>query len=52
VRGSYANAPAGAVETAFHCAVTLKDTITPHMLRRSKAEVQAQISLPGREEQV
>jgi DNA excision repair protein ERCC-6 len=40
------------VEAAFRCACVLRDTIQPNMLRRAKSDVQAQIQLPERDEQV
>eukprot|EP00730_Choanoeca_flexa_P003882 TRINITY_DN11532_c0_g1_i2.p1 TRINITY_DN11532_c0_g1~~TRINITY_DN11532_c0_g1_i2.p1 ORF type:complete len:1223 (+),score=289.37 TRINITY_DN11532_c0_g1_i2:178-3669(+) len=51
-QGSFANAQPTQVEAAYKCACMLRDTIKPYMLCRSKAEVQLQIQLPAREEQV
>lgn len=51
-QGSYANATEIQVETAYKCACMLRDTINPYLLRRSKSEVQTQIKLPPRHEQV
>ncbi len=50
--GSYVNASKEAVEVAYQCAVTLRETISAHLLQRQKKDVQSQIQLPGREEQV
>lgn len=52
MQGSYANANDSQVRTAFHCACVLRDTIAPYILHRSKDDVQAQIDLPPRKEQV
>lgn len=52
VQGSFRNASTAAVQTAYRCACVLRDTIQPYLLRRSKASVMAQISLPDRNEQV
>jgi len=52
VQGSYANASEIQVETAYKCACVLRDTIDPYLLRRAKSEVQTQIQLPERHEQV
>lgn len=38
------------VSTAYKCAVMLRDIIAPYLLRRRKADVNAQ--LPGKTEQV
>ena len=38
--------------TALSVATTLKNVITPYLLRRSKDEVQSHISLPNKTEQV
>jgi hypothetical protein len=38
------------VSTAFRCAITLRDLINPYLLRRKKADVNA--DLPNRTEQV
>uniref|UniRef100_A0A061RWX5 DNA excision repair protein ERCC-6 n=2 Tax=Tetraselmis sp. GSL018 TaxID=582737 RepID=A0A061RWX5_9CHLO len=48
--GGYTNASALQVSTAYQCAVTLRDLISPYLLRRRKDDVQAQ--LPSRKEQV
>lgn len=40
------------VQTAFKCASVLRDTINPYLLRRMKADVKANLSLPDKNEQV
>ena len=51
-QGGYANASRVEVETGFKCAVMLRDTISPYMLRRMKADVQSHLNLPSKSEQV
>ncbi|XP_065352951.1 DNA excision repair protein ERCC-6-like [Cloeon dipterum] len=51
-QGGYANASEVQVATAFHCALTLKETIKPYLLRRMKADVKNHIMLPPKNEQV
>ena len=48
--GGYANASQQQVVTAFRCATTLKDLISPFLLRRMKVDVD--IRLPTKTEQV
>eukprot|EP00026_Physarum_polycephalum_P000777 Phypoly_transcript_00778.p1 GENE.Phypoly_transcript_00778~~Phypoly_transcript_00778.p1 ORF type:complete len:1043 (+),score=239.81 Phypoly_transcript_00778:241-3129(+) len=48
--GGYANATPVQVQTAYKCAVALRDLINPYMLRRMKADVLK--SLPKKTEQV
>ncbi|KAK3256126.1 hypothetical protein CYMTET_34722 [Cymbomonas tetramitiformis] len=48
--GGYANASQLQVSTAYRCAVVLKDMVTPYLLRRLKADVNA--NLPKKTEQV
>uniref|UniRef100_A0AAQ4NZF0 DNA excision repair protein ERCC-6 n=1 Tax=Gasterosteus aculeatus aculeatus TaxID=481459 RepID=A0AAQ4NZF0_GASAC len=50
--GGYSNASAVQVQTAFKCACVLRDTINPYLLRRMKADVKANLSLPDKNEQV
>lgn len=50
--GGYANATELQITTAYKCATILKDTITPYLLRRMKADIQSHISLPDKNEQV
>lgn len=50
--GGYANANRVEVETGYQCAVLLRDTISPYLLRRMKADVKNHLSLPGKSEQV
>lgn len=40
------------VQTAFKCASVLRDSINPYLLRRMKADVKANLSLPDKNEQV
>lgn len=40
------------VQTAFKCASVLRDTINPYLLRRMKADVKNNLSLPDKNEQV
>lgn len=40
------------VQTAFKCACVLRDSINPYLLRRMKADVKANLSLPDKNEQV
>ncbi|RDX94043.1 Protein CHROMATIN REMODELING 8 [Mucuna pruriens] len=42
--GGYANASPLQVSTAYRCAVVLRDLIMPYLLRRMKADVNAQLS--------
>lgn len=51
-RGSYTNATNLEVQTAYKCACVLRDTISPYLLRRAKSDVQDQLGLPPRNEQV
>ncbi|KAL8224966.1 hypothetical protein R6Q57_017523 [Mikania cordata] len=48
--GGYANASPLQVSTAYRCAVVLRDLIMPYLLRRMKADVNAQ--LPAKTEHV
>ena len=48
--GGYVNASKLQVQTAFKCAVVLRDLIAPYLLRRRKADVNTQ--LPKKTEQV
>ncbi|XP_026820566.1 DNA excision repair protein ERCC-6-like [Rhopalosiphum maidis] len=50
--GGYANATELQITTAYKCATILKDTISPYLLRRMKADIQSHISLPDKSEQV
>ena len=50
--GGYANASSVQVATAVKCATVLKDTISPYLLRRMKADVKQHIALPDKNEQV
>lgn len=51
-QGGYANATEFQEATALEIAKALKTLITPYMLRRTKAEVQENINLPEKNEQV
>lgn len=51
-QGGYANATEYQEATALEIAKALKQIITPYMLRRTKAEVQDNIKLPEKNEQV
>lgn len=48
--GGYANASSIQVQTAYKCAMVLRDLIDPYLLRRVKADVD--INLPDKTEQV
>jgi DNA excision repair protein ERCC-6 len=48
--GGYANASQFQVQTAYRCAVALRDLITPYLLRRMKKDVLS--DLPSKTEQV
>ena len=50
--GGYSNASTVQVATAFRCATILRDTISPYLLRRMKADVKTHINLPEKNEQV
>ncbi|KAL2083082.1 hypothetical protein ACEWY4_020855 [Coilia grayii] len=50
--GGYANATPVQVQTAYKCACVLRDSINPYLLRRMKADVKANLSLPDKNEQV
>ncbi|KAM6415921.1 DNA excision repair protein ERCC-6 [Rhynochetos jubatus] len=50
--GGYCNASAVQVKTAYKCACVLRDTINPYLLRRMKADVKMNLSLPDKNEQV
>uniref|UniRef100_A0A8P4KE98 DNA excision repair protein ERCC-6 n=1 Tax=Dicentrarchus labrax TaxID=13489 RepID=A0A8P4KE98_DICLA len=50
--GGYSNASPVQVQTAFKCASVLRDTINPYLLRRMKADVKDNLSLPDKNEQV
>ncbi|PIK45448.1 putative DNA excision repair protein ERCC-6 [Apostichopus japonicus] len=51
-QGGYANATSVQVQTAYKCACVLRDTINPYLLRRMKVDVQQNIQLPSKNEQV
>ena len=51
-QGGYSNASRVEVETGFKCATVLRDTISPFLLRRMKADVKAHLNLPNKSEQV
>ena len=51
-QGSYVNASENMVRMAYECAVALRDTIAPYLLRRSKKDVGSQLDLPTRAEEV
>jgi DNA excision repair protein ERCC-6 len=50
LQGGYTHASAAQVERGFKCAVLLKNLISPHILRRTKADVK--IDIPGKTERV
>ncbi|XP_050504350.1 DNA excision repair protein ERCC-6-like [Diabrotica virgifera virgifera] len=52
LQGGFTNSTPMQEATALSVASTLKDLITPYMLRRTKNEVQHHISLPNKTEQV
>ncbi|XP_055342313.1 DNA excision repair protein ERCC-6-like [Paramacrobiotus metropolitanus] len=52
IQGSRETASDLQVQTAFVCATSLKDSISPYLLRRSKVDVKASIQLPSKNEQV
>ncbi|KAG5895534.1 hypothetical protein JTB14_010678 [Gonioctena quinquepunctata] len=52
LQGGFSNSTPMQEATAQSVATTLKSLITPHMLRRTKNEVQHHISLPNKSEQV
>uniref|UniRef100_A0A1Y1KDE8 DNA repair and recombination protein RAD54-like n=1 Tax=Photinus pyralis TaxID=7054 RepID=A0A1Y1KDE8_PHOPY len=52
MQGGYTNATPMQEATALSVATALKDLISPHLLRRSKKEVQKYIHLPNKSEQV
>ena len=49
-QGAYANASDFKVQAAYQCSLVLRDLIRPHLLRRTKADVQ--LNLPNKSEQV
>ncbi|EEC08769.1 DNA excision repair protein ERCC-6, putative, partial [Ixodes scapularis] len=49
-QGGYSNATD--VQTAYKCASVLRDTIKPYLLRRMKDDVQCNLQLPKKNEQV
>ncbi|XP_064636661.1 DNA excision repair protein ERCC-6-like [Lineus longissimus] len=51
-QGGYSNATQVQVQTAYKCACVLRDTINPYLLRRMKADVQSNLNLPKKSEQV
>ncbi|CAN8003300.1 unnamed protein product [Ixodes hexagonus] len=51
-QGGYSNASDVQVQTAYKCASVLRDTIKPYLLRRMKDDVQCNIQLPKKNEQV
>uniref|UniRef100_A0A4W4DUE8 DNA excision repair protein ERCC-6 n=1 Tax=Electrophorus electricus TaxID=8005 RepID=A0A4W4DUE8_ELEEL len=50
--GGYSNASPVQVQTAYKCACVLRDSINPYLLRRMKADVKTNLSLPDKNEQV
>nr|XP_054762956.1 DNA excision repair protein ERCC-6-like [Lytechinus pictus] len=52
VQGGYANASKVQVQTAYKCACILRDSISPYLLRRMKADVKQALQLPSKNEQV
>ena len=51
-QAGYANANRVEVETGYKCALLLRDTINPYLLRRMKADVKSHLTLPDKSEQV
>lgn len=51
-RGGYSNASPMHVQLAYRCAVILKDTIEPYMLRRLKKDVKEVSRMPGKTEHI
>ncbi|XP_014666472.1 PREDICTED: DNA excision repair protein ERCC-6-like [Priapulus caudatus] len=51
-QGGYSNATCVQVTTAYRCACALRDTISPYLLRRMKADVRDTLSLPDKNDQV
>ncbi|KAM7295954.1 DNA excision repair protein ERCC-6 [Ixodes scapularis] len=51
-QGGYSNATDVQVQTAYKCASVLRDTIKPYLLRRMKDDVQCNLQLPKKNEQV
>ncbi|KAJ9577602.1 hypothetical protein L9F63_005789, partial [Diploptera punctata] len=51
-QGGYSNASEVQVATAYRCAMVLRDTIAPYLLRRMKTDVKSHICLPPKNEQV
>ncbi|VDO41926.1 unnamed protein product [Haemonchus placei] len=51
-QGGYANATKQQLLTAYKCAVVLRDTISPFILRRMKNHVQKTLVLPDKNEKV
>ncbi|PIO54264.1 hypothetical protein TELCIR_24377, partial [Teladorsagia circumcincta] len=49
-QGGYANATKQQLTTAYKCAVVLRDTISPFILRRLKNNVQKTLELPDKNE--
>lgn len=52
VQGGYSNATQVQVETSYRCALVLRDTINPYLLRRMKGDVKMHLNLPNKNEQV
>eukprot|EP00057_Strongylocentrotus_purpuratus_P013476 XP_011667950.1 PREDICTED: DNA excision repair protein ERCC-6 [Strongylocentrotus purpuratus] len=52
VQGGYANASKVQVQTAYKCACILRDSVSPYLLRRLKADVKQALQLPSKNEQV
>uniref|UniRef100_A0A8C4Q287 Excision repair cross-complementation group 6 n=1 Tax=Eptatretus burgeri TaxID=7764 RepID=A0A8C4Q287_EPTBU len=50
--GGYSNASPVQVKTAYRCACILRDTISPYLLRRMKADIKNKLALPDKNEQV
>jgi len=51
-RGGYSNATPMQVQLAYRCALTLRDIISPYLLRRLKKDVREVSRMPGKTEQV
>ena len=51
-QGGYANANDGQVRLAYKCALTLKETVTPYLLRRTKKGVNHMLNLPDKKDQI
>ena len=51
-RGGYCNASNFQIQIAYKCTLTLRESIKPYLIRRTKDDVKMALNLPSKNEQV